>query len=136
MRATVFGGDRTRRHNGLPTLLEGRVSPPSGRADRFLQFIGKLRHDLFQLWTCLRKSKDKSRAVQAAVDELISPALLTEFIGQRDDSVVPALKDIVEHLHRPTVPPRLMFERSDAEFLVGEALRCFLPRIGVQPPPI
>lgn len=103
MRATVFGGGRFRRDKGLPVLLEGRVSPSAGRADRFLQFIGKLRCKLLESWSCSRKSKGKSRAVQAAVDELISLALLTEFIRQRDDSLLPALKDVVEHLHRPSV---------------------------------
>jgi len=102
-----------RRNKGLPLLLEGQVSPLPGRADRFLQFIGKLRHDLLQLWTCSRKSKGKPKAVQAAVDELISLALLTEFIRQRDDSVLPPLKDIVEHLHRPTVR-RLYAAMQDA----------------------
>lgn len=103
IRAIVLGGRKLRRDKGLPLLLEGQASPLAGRANRFLQFIGKLRHDLLQLWTCSRKSKGKSRSVQAAVDELISLALLTEFIRQRDDSVVPVLTDIVEHLHRPTV---------------------------------
>ncbi len=46
MRATVLGGRKLRRDKGLPLLLEGQVSPLAGHADRFLQFLGKLRHDL------------------------------------------------------------------------------------------
>jgi len=80
MRAIVLGGRKLRKDKGLPLLLEGQASPLAGRANRFLQFIGKLRHDFLQLWTCSRKSKGKSKSVQAAVDELISLALLTDFI--------------------------------------------------------
>ena len=47
------------------------------------------------------------------MDELISLALLTEFIRQRDDSAVPALADMVEHLHRPNVR-RLYAAMQDA----------------------
>ena len=91
----------------MPLLLEERHSPRQSVIRRYLRYLQQWRLYLFKTWARLPNDGNGSEEIKKGVDDLISVALLTEYVRQYDSTAIPCLRQLAAQANKPS--PHALF---------------------------
>lgn len=93
--------------SGLPALLDGEACTDRGRIRRFVRLLRSTRAEMAQAWIEAGNCVFRHNTIVKAVDDLLSLALLTEYVRQRQNGTLPCLQEVFDHTRKSS--PRRLF---------------------------